>query len=65
MKIGMPHQELVNSDRKEELLKIMNRFSYSDLNTILDTISDSVLYLERNINIKLLLHNLGAHLWKE
>ncbi len=36
----------------------MSHFSFLDLNEILDSISDSILYLEQNINIKLLLHNL-------
>lgn len=65
IKIGMPHQELINFDRKDELLKLMSRFSFLDLNQILNCISDSMLYLDQNINIKLILHNLGAHLWKE
>jgi hypothetical protein len=28
------------------------------------TLSESTLYLEKNINSKLILHNLGAQLWK-
>lgn len=64
IKIGMPYCEIINFDRKDELLKAMSRFSFLDLNEILDSISDSISYLERNINIKLLLYNLGAQLCK-
>jgi len=59
IKIGMPYCEIINFDRKDELLKAMSRFSFLDLNEILDSISDSISYLERNINIKLLLYNLS------
>ncbi len=59
VKIGMPYSEIINFDRKDELLKVMSRFSFLDLNEILGTISDSISYLERNINVRLLLYNLG------
>lgn len=65
IKVGMPHSEIINLDRKVELLKMMSRFSFSDLNEILVSLSDSILYLEQNINIKLLLYNLGGKIWKE
>ena len=64
VKIGMSHCEIINFDRKDELLKSMSHFSFLDLNEILYSISDSLLYLEQNINIKLLLYNLGAQVWK-
>lgn len=64
IKIGMPYSEIINFDRKDELLKLMGRFSFLDLNEILHSISDSISYLERNINIKLLLYDLGGQLWK-
>ena len=51
LKIGMPHSELINLDRKTELLKFMSRYSLFDLDEILNSISDSLLYLEENINI--------------
>lgn len=65
VKIGMPFTEIINFDRKDELLKNMSRFTFSELNEILNCISDSALYLEQNLNTKLVLHNLGAHIWKE
>lgn len=62
IKLGMPHRELINFDRKMELLKYMPRFSFLDLDEILKSISDTLFYLEQNINTKLLLCNLGSHL---
>jgi DNA polymerase-3 subunit delta' len=64
MKTGARHAELINFDRKEELLKAMSHFSYSKLNEIFKSISDSMFFLEANINIKLLLHNLGVEIWQ-
>lgn len=64
IKIGMPHAEIINFDRKDELLKTMSKFSFSDLNDILFSISDSIIYLGQNINNKLVLYNLGIQLWK-
>lgn len=62
IKVGMPYSEIINYDRKEELLRVMSRFSFLDLNEILGSISDSIFYLERNINIKLLLYDLRSQL---
>jgi DNA polymerase-3 subunit delta' len=64
IKVGMPHAELVNLDRKTDLLKSMQRFSFTELDGILKSISDSLLCLDQHINIKLLLLNLRAELWK-
>jgi len=64
IKIGMPHREVINFDRKDDLLRKMNDFSCLDLNEILYSISDSISYLDQNINTKLLLYNLEAQLWK-
>lgn len=64
IKIGMPHYELINLDRKMDLLKCMNHYTLFDLDEMLNFISDSLLYLGQNVNIKLLLSNLKAELWK-
>lgn len=64
IKIGMPHAQLINLDRKDELLKYMNRYTLFDIDQILKIISDSALYLEQNVNFKLLISNLKAELWK-
>lgn len=64
MKVGLPFQELINLDRKEELLKFINRYDLLELEEIFNCISNSLLYLEENVNIKLLLSNLKAELWR-
>lgn len=65
LKTGVAHSELINFDRKNDLLKAMGSFTFLELNAILDTISDSFNYLEQNINSRLILHNLGAQTWKK
>jgi len=59
IKIGMPHAEIINLDRKPELLKTMTGFSFVQLNEILESISDAILQLQQNINVRLLLYNLS------
>jgi len=58
VKIGIPTAELINLDRKDDLFKVMSRYTLFDLEQILNSLSDSLLYLEQNINTKLLLSNL-------
>jgi DNA polymerase-3 subunit delta' len=58
LKVGIGTSEIINFDRRDDLLKVMSRFSFLDLDQILNSISDSILYLGQNINIKLLLSNL-------
>jgi len=64
LKAGMPDKDLIHLDRKNDLLKLKPEFSFKQLDGILSTISESMFYLEHNINSKLLMHNLGAQLWK-
>jgi len=65
VKIGAPLSEVINSDRKEALHGAAGRFSFPELDGALGCISDSLRYLDQNINTRLLLYNLGAQLWKE
>ncbi|MBM3246223.1 MAG: DNA polymerase III subunit delta' [Candidatus Omnitrophica bacterium] len=58
VKTGASHLELVNLDKKSELLKLMPCFSFMDLDEIFSGIRDALVYLEQNINIRLLLSNL-------
>lgn len=60
LKAGLSDNEIIHLDRKNDLLKLIQKFSFKQLEDILAAISESLLYLERNINNKLLLHNLGA-----
>ncbi len=64
VKIGMPYSELINLDRKDELLRLMGRYTFEDLDRILKFISDSLLYIDQNVNSRLLLSNLRIELWK-
>lgn len=62
IKIGMPYSELINLDRKAELLRSMQQFSFVGLEQIFNCISNSIFYLQQNINIRLLLSNLGEEI---
>jgi len=64
LKCGGSDKETIHLDRHDDLLKLIPRFSFKQLDEIMTTLSESSLYLEKNINSKLLLHNLGAQLWK-
>jgi len=65
MKVGVPPAELINLDRRDELLTLVHRYSWFELEEIFRSIADSLLYLEQNVNVKLLLSNLKAQVWKE
>lgn len=65
IKVGIPHTELINFDRRDMLVKLMSRYSFEELDEILNSISDSLLFLERNVNVKLLLSNLMLSLKKD
>lgn len=58
IKIGMPYGELINLDRKDTLSRITGRYTWIDLDRIFRFLSNSLLYLEQNVNLKLLLSNL-------
>ncbi|MGE5197700.1 MAG: ATP-binding protein, partial [Deltaproteobacteria bacterium] len=58
LKVGLPYSELINLDRKEELLKTAATYSLPDLDETLGFLSASFLYLEQNVNPRLLLSNL-------
>ena len=60
LKAGLTDNEIIHLDRKDDLLKLIPKFSFKQLDDIMAAISESALYLEANINNKMLLHNLGA-----
>lgn len=64
LKAGLTDNQLIHLDRQGDLMKFAQEFSFKQLDDLMSTISESLLYLEKNINSKLLLHNLGAQLWK-
>lgn len=63
-KLGMPHTELINLDRRDDLLEVMDRYSFLDLDGIMSFIAVSGLYLQENVNPKLLASNLRIRLWR-
>ena len=65
VKVGMPVSSVIHEDRKGDLLKVKDGYSFSDLHDIMNAITRSIFLLEHNINIKLLLYELRGHVWKE
>jgi DNA polymerase-3 subunit delta' len=64
LKSGVADAGLIHLDRKDDLTKLRSVFSFKQLDGILTSISESIACLDNNVNSKLLLHNLGAQLWK-
>lgn len=64
IKTGLRHSELVNIDRKGDLLKMINHYTFTELDEIMRGIADSLMYLGENINVKLLMSNLRISIWK-
>lgn len=62
IKTGMPYSQIINLDRKADLLGFMNRYTFIDLDEIFSLISYSLLCIEQNANVKLLLSNLKLNL---
>lgn len=62
-KAGLGQREAIHADRENDLLKLSHKFSFKQLDDTITCISESFMYLDNNINTKLLLHNLGAQLW--
>jgi DNA polymerase III subunit delta' len=59
LKSGLTPGQLVNLDRKDDLLKVVKSRTFLEFDGALESISTSLLRLEQNINIKLLLANLS------
>jgi len=58
LKAGSAQEEMINIDRKDELLKQAAHFSHSGLEAILNCICQALFQLEENVNTTLLLANL-------
>jgi len=54
IKAGIPLPEAINLDRRDELFRLSGRYSFADLNEIMNIIKDTSIYLEQNLNAKLL-----------
>ncbi len=61
-KAGAGDSELINYDRRGEVMKLADQFSFGGIERIFNVFSNTAYYLERNINNKLLLHNLRAQI---
>jgi len=59
VKSNMPEDQIVNLDRKSDLARIAKGYDFTALNQAIDSVSDSLLRLDQNINAKLLLSNLS------
>lgn len=62
LKTGVSVDNLINIDRKEMLLEYSSLYSYEKLDEILNVLSDSIVYIEQSVNIKLVLSNIGVSL---
>jgi hypothetical protein len=60
IKSGVIDSQLINLDRKQELLKEANVCSLLGIERRIKFVSDGIKYLEHNINTKLLVSNLKA-----
>lgn len=65
IKAGAQETGLINFDRKSELLKLSGRYTFIELDSMFGHLSDSLLYIEQNINVRLLLSNLRAQLCRD
>lgn len=62
VKAGLKFEDLINFDRKEEIARLVDGYSFTDLEQVLNVIAKSLNLLDRNVNVKLLLSNLRASL---
>ncbi|MDD5730136.1 MAG: DNA polymerase III subunit delta' [Candidatus Omnitrophica bacterium] len=58
IKAGIQDSEVINIDRRQELRDSVDRYSFPELDRILNSISASLSYLDKNVNVKLILSNL-------
>lgn len=63
-KAGADRQEIINLDRREDLARLADGYSFEELEGKIRYLSDSIFYLEHNINVKLLLSTIRMELWK-
>ncbi|MFA6350422.1 MAG: hypothetical protein WCY12_05830, partial [Candidatus Omnitrophota bacterium] len=63
-KIGMPASSFINQDRQDIIQREAGRYSQVEIDEIVSTLTKSLMFLEGNINTKLLLSNLRIEIWK-
>jgi len=64
LKTGMPENEVINFDRRRELARTADSYSIAELNNTFDFLSDALLRVEQNVNVKLLFSSLKVELCK-
>ena len=62
LKVGLPKEDIINLDRRDELRTFSGRYTLTDLDEIVQMISNSFVYVEQNVNVKLLLSTIQATL---
>lgn len=65
VKLSDKSKDLINQDRAQEIEKEAKRYSYLELFTIFQCLTQSFEYLDRNINVRLLIDNLRVKIWKD
>jgi len=64
LKAGIDESELANIDRRADIVRLAQRYSIEEVDSIIRTISESHLYLDQNVNVKLLFSYLRTNIWK-
>ncbi len=62
-KAGLPVSELIHLDRKTQVYDLCNKYSFFRLEQIMAMLDGYILYLDKNVNIKLILRILKERLW--
>ncbi len=62
-KAGGSRQEIVNIDRGNDVSLYAQRYTWQELDRIFKLLADSRLYIEQNMNVRLLISNVRAGVW--
>ena len=63
-KIGSPDKELINLDRKHDIYNVSKRYSVTQIEELIKFLDESILNVNSNVNIKLIINFLKEKLWK-
>jgi DNA polymerase-3 subunit delta' len=62
-KAGGSRQEIINIDRGNDVSLYAQRYTWQELDRIFKLLADSRLYIEQNMNVRLLISNVRAGVW--
>jgi DNA polymerase-3 subunit delta' len=62
---GGKDSEMINIDRLAQISQEAGRMTFEQLNSVLDSLAQSLRRVEQNINLRLLLYQAGLDIWKE